>query len=436
MARFTAGLLFTVLLVGLVFVATLGTLESVLAVAAALAISVALAGMTRFNTDDLGTGLVYAGMLTSPMFSGIFHPSHFTVSNIFFGAGFAVLLPRLLRSRMRLPVTWALGLVILTCAGLASTPTSAYPTTGVLRMVSFLITVVALPAMLMWWHPPKPIVVRLAIAYIIGQSISTAVGFLHGEAAHNRLEGLTTHPNAFGMLGVFAVGLLLFVGPEIGRSRRRLIWLGLAVNGAGVVLSGSRAALVALAVVILVVPFVERSARVVYLYAVAGAALLMTAPVVLASLGPNSAPNRLLHPSQSTSGASGSIDQREALLSRGWHDFQQHPILGSGFGGTYTFFYHNVCLEFMVAAGLVGLVGWLMVLYTMVRPLFTDHPMHRTAYCAVAFLVTSMFSPTVTEGWIWSVLAFPLLAAATTATHARPDPATTLAPRKDPAWNA
>ncbi|WP_310962212.1 O-antigen ligase family protein [Nocardioides terrisoli] len=442
MSRLAAGSLSAVLvlvLVALVALASLGPLESGLAVGAAVVLIAGAVLAARFDTDDLGTGVITVAMLTNPMFSGIFKPTIITVSDVLFAAGFALLLPRLLRCRLRIPGIWALGLTILICAGLASTPASDYPTTGMLRMLSMVVTIAGLPVMMMWWNPPKRILVRLVTAYVIGQGISMIAGIALGEAATNRLEGLTTHPNAFGMLAVFAVTLLLFLHAEVRQERRWVIWAGLALNGAGVVLSGSRAALLALVIVMLAVPIIEKSAKVVYLYAVGAAVMLVAASALLSALGPNSAPNRLLHPDQSTSGAAGSIDQRSALLSQGWHAFLQHPIVGNGFGGTYTFFYHNVFLEFMAAAGLIGLLGYLLVIGTTLAPLFGTGPLRRLGYCALGYLVVSMFSPTISERWIWAVLALPLLVAAngqsSRETSGAPRPATLgTTPRKAQSW--
>lgn len=432
MKRFAAGLVVVLLLFYLVAVSVSGGGHWIVAIALELLLMAATWFLTRFNTDTVGTGAMVVGMFLAPNFAPPFGFSHASMSDAFFFLGLVLLFPRLVRGRLQLPATWGVGILIFLSMSLATFILSTYSGTSIVRLVAVLITLVFFPLAIMWWHPPLKLVNRLCTAYVAGQCFSTIVPFLTGSGSSSRLEGLTTQPNAFGTCGVLATGMLVhLLSQPITQRRRRWLYLALAICVAGIVMSGSRAALIALIVIVIAIPFVERTGATYTRYALGGALMLLLVPVLLGHLGSESAPSRLLHPDQSV-GASGSNDQRNALLSEGFSEFVHHPIFGGGYGGTLTFYYHDVFLEVGVATGLIGLFGYLLVIGATVRPMFSKHPLHLLGYASLGYVVTSVFSPTITERWIWAPLTLALLGNLTRTSAETHPPARTGAPIETP----
>jgi hypothetical protein len=137
--------------------------------------------------------------------------------------------------------------------------------------------------------------------------------------------------------------------------------------------------------------------------------LAVTAPALLRHLGHESAPARLLDPSGSVS-ARGADTERSAFLLRGWHEFLDHPVLGSGFGGPYTFYYHNGVLEVAVATGVLGAAAYLLIAGSLCRVLLLGRTWRRLGYAALAYFAAAMFVPTVWDRFAWAPLSLVLVA--------------------------
>jgi O-antigen ligase len=153
-------------------------------------------------------------------------------------------------------------------------------------------------------------------------------------------------------------------------------------------------------------PMVERSAMagyVVVTLAILGAAF---GGFVLNRFGNGSAIDRLQGDRTSSVSDSARADQ----LQTGFNRFFDHPVLGDGFSNA-PLLAHNIYLEVAVVVGLVGLVGYLLVLWCTVQPLFLrKHPMHRLGHAALAYCAVGMLTNSLWDRFVWAVLALAFLA--------------------------
>jgi O-antigen ligase len=177
----------------------------------------------------------------------------------------------------------------------------------------------------------------------------------------------------------FALGLYLF-NRRPGRLYRLVVVGAMLASVASVLMSGSRAATVVVGVLVLMIPIVERSALSAFLVSAAGAVGLIAIPFLIKSGSGGSALERL-------TGSADSLvadNARNTEFSAGWARFLAHPVIGSGFEGVELM--HNVFLEIAVATGVIGLLGYVLVVYVFARPLFSSVDMRRLAYVAWAFI--------------------------------------------------
>lgn len=396
------GLAAAVFLTVLVVLSTMGTLGLVGAlVLAATAVLIAILGPAR-----LGVTLVVAGVLTAPMNAvrPVAAVDLVTFSDLFLLAGLTMLAPTMLRQGTTVPARLFVGSLLMATfwvLGSLAGPSTLASLGYLLRMLS---ASLLLPLGFLLWRPPLRVVDRLVWAYVVGQAISTLVGLAEGKDG-GRYVGLTTHPNFFGMCGALAFGLCLYLVSATRGWLRAAAFSMLLWSAASVLLSGSRAALLAIALVTLIYPLLERSTRAGYVIALLGAvALGLADSALLPSFGSDSAVGRL----SGGGSAAGSDAQRTTNLIDGVHALLAHPLLGEGFSRD-TAYTHNGYLEIAQATGLVGLVGYLIVLSVFLAPLFRGRRRNRLAYAALAYAFISTFTNTVWDRFAWTALLLALL---------------------------
>jgi exopolysaccharide production protein ExoQ len=199
--------------------------------------------------------------------------------------------------------------------------------------------------------------VLFVAACIAGSSVNEAlfIKVTHG-ATFSRLGGLAVNANVLGMLTAIgvALGLYLVMGPQA--SRRLFVWGGLAVLAAGLVLTASRSAAVAVAAVAL-------------LFAIESKRPVLTSGVLLVlTIGAVEFGRQILFRTG---------DREEVMSMTGrlpfWGDlltmaFPERPIAGFGFQCIWhesTFrsvhsydanMAHNTFLQVLLGLGLVGLL--------------------------------------------------------------------------------
>lgn len=396
------------------------------AVLAAFLVFVAAQGNTIFTYVAVGAaGLVFVVSVLGPERTGILFlmgafftapyykgtgpslESPVTATDALLLFGFALLLPRILEGRLKLPVVYWVGVMLVLSAGLLSSAGSMSPGESYMALMFWMIVMVGLPIAFAMWGPSLVVIDLLAGSFVLGQMFSFALGWMRGNVALGRHAGLATHPNYFAEGGMLAIALLLYLAyRHFGRSA---LWSA-AILGAGAVcaatvhFSGSRAAIVVIAVLILMIPLVERSALTGFVMALLVALAIVALPIIADLAGQGSAIDRLT----GGGGSSQSNSARTLGLDEGLDRFFAHPIIGDGLIDLFDI--HNNFLEVAVAIGIFGLAGYLMVLYAFARPIFGRGELRRLCYPVWGYIGFGATVPSLYDRSIWTVVALSVVA--------------------------
>ena len=375
--------------------------------AAATGVAAFVAALALLGRDRIALLVMMAAFGTAPMYKGV-APSPdmpITPTDLLFGIGVLLLLPTLIGRPVRLPLGYVLGVLLVLTTGTLSTVFSPAPAVSAFQFVQWMIVLVGLVGLLAMWSPGWRIVDLLLWSYVAGHTLSTAYSPI-GESIAGRAVGLTHHPNAFGEAGVMAFAAVMYLW-----RRSEALWYRLVVAACAgaavlsVVTSGSRAAAAVVAGLIVMVPFVERSAVKGFLLALLLAIGVFSLPLLIDSSGDTSALSRL-------AGTGDAIVADQARLNAqefGIDLFLQHPILGNGFAEAI--YVHNVVLGVAVSIGVLGLLGYLMVLFTLARPIIGNHPNRRIAYLVWAFIAITPTVPALEDRTLWVPMAPAILLA-------------------------
>jgi O-antigen ligase len=239
----------------------------------------------------------------------------------------------------------------------------------------------------------------------VGQLASLADS-LTESTADGRALGLSTHPNFFGLCGIIASGLAIHLLHRVPGAWRWLVLLAGALCVYSVSASGSRAALIAVATLVLAYPFVERSAVGGYLILAGGVAVALVADQVLPLFGQESAVSRLVEGDET---ATGSNNQRVNALEVGWARFLDRPLVGNGFD-IRALDAHNVYLQVAIGLGIVGAIAFVLLLWSTMSPLFGSHPLRRLGYASLGYAIVAVLTNSMWDRFVWIALALALLA--------------------------
>ncbi|MCX6399653.1 MAG: hypothetical protein NTX33_06975 [Propionibacteriales bacterium] len=397
-------LVMALLAAGLAVVATEGLLLAILAVSAA-GFLVVLAVLGRERTAMLVMMLAFA---TAPMNKGISPggaASPISITDVLFGLAVMLLVPTLLRRSLRLPLMYVVGVSLIMVTGTLSTVFSPEPFVSAVQFVQWLIVIVGLLGLFALWAPTWKMVDVLLWSYVVGQMFSLLYAPIGGGVG-NRYQGLSHHPNEFGGAGVMAFAALMYLW-----RRNDAVWYRVAVamamagSLASVVMSGGRAATVVIAGLVLMFPFVERSALKGFALAILGALAVFSLPFIVGNSAEGSAISRLA----GSADAIGADRARTEAQDFGIDLFLQHPIVGNGFSDAL--FVHNVVLGVASSAGIFGLLGYLLVLYTLARPIIGNHPNRRLGYVVWAFIALTPTFPGLEDRTLWVPMAPAILLA-------------------------
>lgn len=401
MARVTPIAIGLLVLSGMLALASLGTTFGYLAcvVAAGLVATLAL------GPERLGMVFMVAAMFTVTMDDVRPGASVVTFSDLFFVLGTGLVLPQIFRNRARLPSLYVGGAALLLGAGLLASIMAADQVVSLNGLSRLVAASIALPVVFAYWKPSFRVIDVMAGAYVAGMVVNVMAGMAQGPLSNGRHVGLTTHPNYFGMSALLSVGLLIYLLDRVPATRRWVLYGAGLVCLLGIVESGSRAALLVFFVLAAVYPLLERSVMAGYGLLVAGGILVLVGGLLLDSLVEGSAIDRL----RGDSTAAYSDTKRTSVLENGFHQFLQKPFLGWGFTDD-PLASHNVYLQVAVAMGVVGLVGWCMILWTLVRPILSpDLRGHRLAYPALAYALVALITNSMWDRFVWAPIALALL---------------------------
>lgn len=402
-------------------VAVLGLLtfmgmQSTLLAVAAVGMAGTLALIICFGLARAGAVFMLVAMFAAPLNDLRLGTSYVTISDVVFVLAIGILLPTVLNNRIEVPPVFILGLVILVTIGSISSVLSPIAVVSFSQLARLVIGAFMLPIFFMLWRPSREIVVRLAAAYIFGTVFSVAWGLLQGPVAGDaRYVGFTYHPNFLGLECLLAAALVPFVVGSISLSWRWVFWGAGLICAYGIWLSGSRAALLVLGMLVFIYPFVERSIKAAGAV-VFGIAMVLALSSRLVQEDSNNALGRLF----GGGSANGSDIERKRILTDAFEQFKSHPILGVGFDGGLGS--HNIYLQVATAVGILGLMGYLLVLWAALRPLFWTGINHRLAYPALAYMAIGPLTNTLWDRMIWAVLALTL--AVNTRRPPEPEPST------------
>ena len=391
---------------GLVLLACRGNLILTIG---ALAVAGLIALTAVAGPEKTGILILMCGFFTAPFYKGTAPTpgSPATGTDALLLLGFLFLLPNVLRGRLHMPVVYWAGVSLVLTAGLVSSAASTDPVESYLSLGFWMIVMVGLTCAFASWLPSRTVVDLFAMAFVSGQIFSFGLGWARGNIAQDRHAGLSTHFNYFGEAGMLALGLLIYLAyRHFGRSA--VISVALMAAGAlcaaTVVLSGSRAATLVVAVLILMIPFVERSAITGFVWAACLALFVASLPFLAANLRDVSSIERL-----TGGGGSGYSNSARTLgLDEGFERFFAHPIRGDGLIELYEI--HNNFLEVAVAIGVFGLAGYLMVLYAFARPILGTGQMRRLCYPVWGYIGFGATVPSLYDRSIWSVVALSAVA--------------------------
>lgn len=401
-----------VVLVGLVRLAH----DSPLLGLVGLTLAVFLAALAAFGAERVATALILLGMVLAPLTELRVIPGSTLVTDadVCFLVGFGLLAPSLLNRSAPLAPWFLIGSTVVLVIGCLASAAAEHPGPSLNSMARLVATAVAFPVAFSYWRPPIRTLRTLAGGYVVGACLSTGYGYLVEGALEDpydpgRYNGLSEHPNALALTCLLAISLVPFITSHTSAGLSRLLWWGLAgVCLWGIWISGSRAALLTLLALAVLFPVVDRSVRAAGGLLVAVTVGLLFADRLLVSQSGNPV-GRLL----GGGSAAGSDQQREVAIATGVRQFLAHPLIGNGF--EYALDAHLIYLQVAVSIGLVGLVGYLMMLWPGLRTVVVaPRPLNRIGYPVLAYLIVGLMQPLLWDRYIWCVLA---LAYTVTARH-------------------
>jgi hypothetical protein len=378
-------------------------------IVAALAVGAigGLVALLSVGLERVTIGTLVVAFATAPMYRGLegLTGGVSTPTDLILVLAVGLLVPLVITRHLELPTLYVVGLVMVTFFGIIACIFADQPGGSLFGLIRWLFFLGMLPILIAWWRPRSETVSLLLWAYVAGHVVSTLDAGVEGPVVGNRYQGLTHHTNAFGMAGLTAIAILLYLGARHRSTLARVAAVSAgAISAVSIVLSGSRAALAVAVVLVLLVPIVERTAvssLVLVMGVLAGAVAL---PLLLHSGDGGSALGRLAGDPTATVADSA----RSTALNLGLERFWESPVIGSGLVDVE--YYHNVFLEAAIGAGIAGLVGYLLALYALVRPLLTDHVFRRLGYLPLAFIGMAPALPGIWDETMWVPISLSLLA--------------------------
>ena len=366
-----------------------------------------LAALFTFGLARTGAALMVITLFLAPMNDLRLGESYVTFSDVTLLLAIGALAPPVITRTLQLPAAFAFGALTVFVMGIVSSVASEMPAVSINQLARLAITAFSLPVLYAIWRPQRPTLIAMACAYVFGNAFSVAAGIVRGPVAEAdgvfRHVGLTYHPNYLGLACLMAIALMPWLWPQLSPAWRFFVGGAALVSAYGIWISGSRAALLALGLLVVVVFAIERSLAGMWVLAMGFVGMLAFSSRIVSDSG-NNALGRLLGAGTS----SGSDQERTTIMRDAWDHFSAHPLLGVGFDGGIGA--HNIYLQVAVGLGIFGLFGYLLVLYSLIRPVLSSGLDHRLSYPAIAYAVIGPVTNTLWERLIWVVVALPFAA--------------------------
>jgi O-antigen ligase len=396
---------------GLVGLAMSAASTTVLALALVLAVWAAVVAL-RLGTGGIVTVAMMAVAATAPL-NGV-RVGSIALTDVFLVCATGALLLRSLdRSggQMTLPPgAWLSGFALIVMGGTLGTFFADNPGASLAHLFRLTISSIGPVLVVLSWRPDDSQVRRYTWLWVLGAGVSGVLALVEGGDASGRSAGLTTHPNHLAFISSLGAGLALTLALTERAVRRGLAITALTILSLAVLRAGSRAGLVALTVTVAVVVIQNRRAHggqsprgryVVVLLglAVVGSLLLSTGRI---TLGPHNAITRSLGDVTTATSDEG----RSVLLSGGVQSIADNPLTGAGL--EHALQAHNVYVQMAASAGILGLLGFVLVAGTTLRAGLARAPVRRADDLAVGFvagyagyLVGAFFQNLLWDRYLW-----------------------------------
>ncbi len=385
----------------LLFLLAIGMQGSLIPIGFALGASVGLTLLIYFGPDRLGIGVLLLATFLAPI-NGLKlgQGGNVTYADFAYVLGIGLLIPKLLKSSSNMPRLYTWGILILTVNALVVSMLAPEPIPSLLGFVRVSWALIVIPIVLHRLRMSRVLLNTFAWSYVIGQIVSTAKGMtVSGALGGGRSIGWTTHPNFFGLAGQLAFAICVFLFYRTPKNQRWIVVVAAVICGVSVIQSGSRASLLCVALTVLIWPLVERTAISAYVLITFVALAAVGFNFILQNAPEGSAFDRI----KGGGSAQGSSLAREMLLTEGWAKFLSSPIKGSGWT-TDILEFHNVYLEVAIAGGVLAVVGFVLVIASMIKPLFDEPVPNRLAFMGVSYAVFAMLGPTLYDRVLWAAL--------------------------------
>jgi len=250
-------------------------------------------------------------------------------------------------------------------------------------------------------RPTRGEVNILLLGLVAGVVVSTLLGIAVLKEPSGRAIGLTVHPNQYSMAAVLAMPILWHLARD--RVLPRLVAVaGLLAMVGGVLQSGSRSGLLALAVVLLVWSYRETGFYLTF-GVLAAASLVLLGVNAVIGLTDTPAVERLLNASETAD----SDASRLALLT---HELSAildgNYIFGVGFGAGRM--PHNLVLLVWGGFGLLGMVFFAWLMWVLLAPALRRRSGELSAALALGclgFTVALMLNNLIGASFFWFTAA-------------------------------
>lgn len=334
--------------------------------------------------------------------------------------------------------------------------------------VRLLIAAIVLPVMVSVVVGRWSAINLLAKAFVLGVSLSCAAAVIDAYigtsiqtslaadpdqvtgaliSAPPRYVGLTGHPNILSLTIVLSLPLVISYMTSV----RRLLWsLPLCVLFLiAMLLSGSRAGLIGIAVVVVLslvlnprvrAVVLKLDYRVILAYAAAAVATVLIAFVVPVQTVPIPGVSAADQPVRDGGGVAGftriepgdaaaqeSDSIRRQYIEDSVEYIVERPVIGWGY--EWIEVSHNIYLQLLLSGGLLALIGWLMVIFGYLKQAFLLRTrlagprldlLTALAVSILAYLVMGLVSPDLVDRYLYMPAALVLSMAALVRTNPEP----------------
>ena len=303
------------------------------------------------------------------------------------------------------PVLLAVALIAL--GGLLASLASANPAASAFNVARLVVAAGGVVLALVLWSPGRNGVFALAWLWVASAVATSLWGLVVHQDVAGRAIGLSTHSNHLALAATMALGPALGLAAGLRGGRRLLPVACVAVLAAGILASGSRAALLGTGVVAIAFAAGCPRALLPMAAALGGVALLSVTGVV--DIGGANALGRLL--GLDGLGAAASDAERWLLLDAALDRLDLAPLLGSGFESALEA--HNVYLQVWAGAGLLGLSGLALLAWVAARSYLKARDSARGTRDAMAtlalglacgwlgYFVVALFQNPLWDRYVW-----------------------------------